>query len=371
MRILHLLAERGYSGGEHQLEALLAHLKARGHESIVACQPGARFREVCERLELRVENLRMRNDLDVLAIAAIRKLYKRTSCDLIHWACSRSHKLGALAAARMKNRPPCVVTRRMDYPLPKTRLRRWLYGTAPDAVVAVSEGVRREVLALGVEPARVHLIHDGVDVERLCNLGARRSAAREAFGLDEGCVVGLTTASLHRRKGHDVLIAALGELASSLDEILASRGLTESQGGGDSRRSADRQAGRVGGQRVDSGRERERRCAGRSATGLALRGRGARARRARAGRARSPERDRLPSSRPGRCRDGAGGRRSLLPAFASRGSWCRAARGDRSRACPRSSRASVACPRRFETARVVGSSSPMTSRPWQRRCATP
>ena len=60
MRILHVLAERGYSGGEVQLSALVAHLHARGHHNHLVLSPGARFLEVAQELALPVSLVELR-----------------------------------------------------------------------------------------------------------------------------------------------------------------------------------------------------------------------------------------------------------------------------------------------------------------------
>lgn len=218
MRILHVLAERGYSGGEHQLRAVLEALARGGHESLAILNPGARFAQTCGELGVRVHELRMRNDADVFAASKLRRLYKHFDADLIHFACSRSHKIGAHASIRMRGLAPRIATRRMDYALGRSRYRRWLYGSAVQGVVAVSSGVAREVLATGADPGRVHVIHDGVDYPRLSGLRASelRAEQREELGVESACIVGLTTASLHRRKGHDVLLRALARLSSAV-----------------------------------------------------------------------------------------------------------------------------------------------------------
>lgn len=214
MRVLHVLAERGYSGGEHQLRAVIEDLARRGHENHMILNPTARFEATAREFGAQLHFVRMRNDADVFASARIRRLFRAVDPDLIHFACSRSHKLGAHASIRMRGLAPRVVTRRMDYPLGSSRYRKWLYGTAVQAVVAVSRGVAREVLATGAEEASVHVIHDGVDAPHLAELRASklRDAERARLSIREGTLAGLTTASLHRRKGHDVLLRALAEL---------------------------------------------------------------------------------------------------------------------------------------------------------------
>jgi glycosyltransferase involved in cell wall biosynthesis len=214
MHVLHVLAERGFSGGEHQLAHLLRFLEAQGHRSTLVLSPGAAFEPTARALDLACQPLAMRNDLDLWASWRLRRLWHGLRPDLVHLACSRSHKIGAAAALGTAGRPPLVVTRRMDYPIPRTPYRRWLYGRAVGAVVAVSDGVRREVLRIGVDPDRVHLIHDGVEPRpEGWRSPAARSAARGQLAVAGDTWCGLTIASLHRRKGLDVLIEALDQLA--------------------------------------------------------------------------------------------------------------------------------------------------------------
>ena len=222
MRILHVLAERGFSGGEHQLLAVLKYLKEAGHESTLILNPNARLKEHVEAIGLAVLELRMRNDIDLLAIFRLRALFKRLEPDLIHFACSRSHKLGALAGLLASRRGAMLTTRRMDYPLGRGRFRRWLYGAAVDAVVVVSRAVGEEVLQLGIAEDRVHLVHDGVDTNELqgwCTAKVRRQA-RQALGIAEGEWMGLTVASLNERKGQDLLLDALQKLRVPEDRSL-------------------------------------------------------------------------------------------------------------------------------------------------------
>ena len=212
MRILHVVAEKGFAGGENQLLATLVHLQRSGVESVIALNPTARFRPHAEDLGLEIHEVRIRNNIDVVGAVALRRLFRRVAADLIHFADSRAHKVGALAGLWGAKLPPRIVTRRMDYPLKPGPYRRWLYGGAGDAVVVISTAVREVVLKLGVDPQRVHLIYEGVDTARLGSLRGEssRRAARRQLGLEEEDLCGVTMASLHVRKGHDVLVGALG-----------------------------------------------------------------------------------------------------------------------------------------------------------------
>ena len=77
MRILHVLAERGFSGGENQLLATIRQLKRRGHEQILVLDDRARFREHVEGLGIEFSVQRFRGNYDAIAAVRLRRHYKR------------------------------------------------------------------------------------------------------------------------------------------------------------------------------------------------------------------------------------------------------------------------------------------------------
>jgi phosphatidylinositol alpha-1,6-mannosyltransferase len=93
----------------------------------------------------------------------------------------------------------------------KFRVMRFTYRRA-DAVIANSEFTRDELLKLGVNPARIVLIHPGVDVERF-RPGLEAASLRTDLGLGPGDSLVLSVGRLSRRKGFDQVIRALSRLA--------------------------------------------------------------------------------------------------------------------------------------------------------------
>jgi len=211
MQILHVLAERGFSGGEVQLRYLLDYLRERGHDSRLVLQPGARFADTAREFGVSVEEVRMRNGMDLRACVRIREAVRRSGADLVHFACSRSHKLGALAMLGLDL--PRVVTRRMDYPLRFRVWSRWLYASAVDAAVVISRGVQAELERVGVPRRQIKLIYEGVDPRHFEGVAAGRAVARRALGLPSDSVVISCAASLTRRKGQVHLLRAFAALA--------------------------------------------------------------------------------------------------------------------------------------------------------------
>ncbi|RMF16954.1 MAG: glycosyltransferase family 4 protein [Alphaproteobacteria bacterium] len=81
---------------------------------------------------------------------------------------------------------------------------------AADHVIAVSEALRRRLLAEGLAPDRVTTICNGVDAERFRPIA--RDEARCRLGLAEDGPLLLSVARLDRAKGQACLIEALGSL---------------------------------------------------------------------------------------------------------------------------------------------------------------
>jgi len=94
------------------------------------------------------------------------------------------------------------------YRLPR-RAIRWAIGQA-DALVAVSEGLKEGLVALGAPPEKVTVLRNGVDLDTF-RPPASRTATRQALGLGSQPVL-LSVGHLIERKGHHLVIRALPQL---------------------------------------------------------------------------------------------------------------------------------------------------------------
>lgn len=98
----------------------------------------------------------------------------------------------------------------------RRRLKRRLYsnllGRMTDAHIAVSQAVREQVLAwYGLDPSRVQVVHNGVDVERF-RPGLASAEAKRRLGLSPDAVTVMTTCRLDPEKGHRHLFEAVRPL---------------------------------------------------------------------------------------------------------------------------------------------------------------
>ena len=200
LRILHIDPERNWGGGEAQVLGLLAHLVASGHHNDLLAHPSGLLFARCQNLEVRARPIVMRNDLDVRCVWPLRRLIHQMRYDIVHFHTKRAHAL-ALWLPRGKRRPKYVVTRRMDYPAPRTWYTSCLYNRRVDGVIAISQTIAKLLLSAGVDQGKIRCISSGIEPGRFENIRTRGA------GTDDVTVVGCL-AGLEERKGHQHLLQA-------------------------------------------------------------------------------------------------------------------------------------------------------------------
>ncbi len=89
-----------------------------------------------------------------------------------------------------------------------------------DAVIAVSDATRQDVLAhFEVDPARIHVVHNGIDAESFAPDPDRDALAR--FGIDPAAPYVLFVGRVTRQKGITVLVRAIRHLDPRIAVVLA------------------------------------------------------------------------------------------------------------------------------------------------------
>lgn len=214
MRFLHVLSEKNFSGGEAQLEHLLRHLQAVGHENSLVLVPDAKFGRVAEELNLPVRWVNMRRPLYPSTALGLRRAIREIEPEILHFCCGRSLLWGGLFSLGMPI-PLRVTTRRIDYPIGSWIHRGGRYRRLVDHVIVNCKSVQNRVLEAGVPKERVTMVHEGIDVEPWNQILSEREQARMRLGLSPDALVISCAATLRPRKGQEVLIQAFTELADS------------------------------------------------------------------------------------------------------------------------------------------------------------
>ncbi|MCX6636578.1 MAG: glycosyltransferase family 4 protein [Acidobacteria bacterium] len=141
MRILHLDLGHEMRGGQWQALRLVRSLRARGHDAVLMARAGSPLGQHGQ----------------PFSIPRLLAEYRRF--DIIHAHDARSHSLAAPLPG-----PPLVVARRVAFPIGTGPASRWKYGRRAAHFIAVSEFVRGRLLEAGIEPARISVVPDGVEL---------------------------------------------------------------------------------------------------------------------------------------------------------------------------------------------------------------
>ncbi|MWA13373.1 glycosyltransferase [Streptomyces sp. BA2] len=234
MRALHIITGLGVGGAEQQLRLLLRNLPATC-DVVTLTNPGP----VADGLTadgVRVIHLGMSGNRDLGAVPRLAKVIRGGGYDLVHTHLFRACLYGRIAA-RLAGTRAVVATEHSlgDSQMegrPLTAGVRALYLTGERlgrATVAVSPSVAERLSRWGVPRQRIHVVPNGIDVERFRFDPRARIAARRQLGLpDEAFVVG-GVGRLAPGKRFDVLLHALAALPRDVRVLLVGGGPDEAR----------------------------------------------------------------------------------------------------------------------------------------------
>jgi len=217
--VLHINTERTWRGGEQQVVYLLRGLAERGVTQELVCQPDSILARRALASGLPVAELSMRGELDLPAVGALARRMRANGTDLVHMHTSHAVTLGVAAAwwagrrggPDGAGRPATLVSRRVDFSIHKRRLlsfSRAKYTRGVDRIICVSEGIRAVLIADGLAPERVGVVHSGVDLARFRDVTDRRAEYAREFGFPLGVPLIGNVAHLAGHKGQRDLVAA-------------------------------------------------------------------------------------------------------------------------------------------------------------------
>ena len=215
-RILYVHGVSEIGGAEKELLRLLERIDRTRYDPLAVCPPGGPLFDELERLKVSVYPMslpawRKLRDLPAIpqSVRSLARLIKELSIELVH---VNDYWWGPLATLASKSAGvPCVVHIRQE--IEPRRVNQYRLRT-PRKLIAVSEGIRKVAVAAGVAPDRIAVLYSGVDrSESVDETKGDRKRIRERHGLSEEQLVIGTIANLFPRKGCEVLIAAVGEIA--------------------------------------------------------------------------------------------------------------------------------------------------------------
>lgn len=226
LTLVHALAPARVGGLESVVRSLAGGMADRGHRVHVAAvvEPDVGDHEFVDGLAGRgvdAERLEVPHRAYHVEVRRLREVFDRTSPDVVHTHGYRGDVVAG-TVARRAGLPVVSTVHGFTGGGGKNRFYEWLQERAlrrHDAVVAVSDPIRRRLLSRGVDGDRLHLVRnawrrDGPLLDR--------GEARDRLGLSPDAFVVGWVGRLSREKGPDVFLEAMDRLAREVPDATAS-----------------------------------------------------------------------------------------------------------------------------------------------------
>ena len=225
-RVLFLLGGLPVGGSEANVVAVMPYFVKVGIEPIVCTLSrdsdsflAERLERVagCTRLDLGAQGL-----FDVRAMRRLRRIVRVEGVEVVHAEDQYASIFGGFATRGLDT--GFVITRHvlreMMHPAREAAKSRLVFLAArhADAVVAVSEAVRSASRSRPASGRRIHVIHNGIDLEPF---EQRRDLAttRTRLGWETDRPVVTIVGVLRYGKGHDVLLNAVPAMKAAFPEV--------------------------------------------------------------------------------------------------------------------------------------------------------
>ena len=167
MLSLHIDTAREWRGGQGQVRYTVMGLRALGHRAVLVAHPqGELIARMSEGLDL--VPLAPRSEIDLAAAWRLSRVIKQMRPGVVHAHDPHGVAMAATAIsiASPERRPALVASRRIEFRIARNSFSRWKYSQV-DRFLAISRAVRDRLVADGIPAARVEIVHEGVDVERI------------------------------------------------------------------------------------------------------------------------------------------------------------------------------------------------------------
>jgi glycosyltransferase involved in cell wall biosynthesis len=209
MRPLIVELGKDFRGGQHQALLLLQGLAKRGHAPELIVLRGSQLARRAKSAGISVHEIAAFSRRFGAAFK-IRSLVRGGRVDVVH--ANEPHALSAAWLARAHRSVPVVVSRRIALPLGSGSASRARYQSAA-RIVAVSQFVRRSVVASGLSSDEIEVIYDGVEIPP-DSFRDNREKVRSQFKVPPETFCIGNAAAFVPEKGHALLLHAFAELRS-------------------------------------------------------------------------------------------------------------------------------------------------------------
>jgi len=216
-RILHTEWSMGWGGQEQRILLECRKMEERGHQLLIACQPGSGILEKARSRKLRTEEVVIRGSFDPRAILALRRLIRREGIQVVNTHSGKDSWVGGFAA-KLAGADLLVRSRHLSVAISNNPLN-FVYAMT-DGIITTGEAIRDTMIRTNaMDPAKIVSIATGVSLGRFDPALANGTRIRAEFGIPADALVVTMVAVLRSMKRHDLFIRAAIQLKQQFPGI--------------------------------------------------------------------------------------------------------------------------------------------------------
>jgi glycosyltransferase involved in cell wall biosynthesis len=245
IRLLWLIDSLNVGGAESLVIPFARRLDRGRYDFHLCCLSTIGGNPIAAELEkdnIPVHNLGARNLRDRAAFRRLLAYVREHKIDVIHahltyagiWSALVSRKTGipsvtSLHVAPSATRELVKSWRHRVMTDLRDRLMRWVLKRWASAVVMVSAALRDTYLAAGgLDPAKIRVVHNGIELQRFDgDRAATRARLEQEFGIPAGVPIAVTVSVLRPKKGVEVLIGAIQQVPNAVFLIIGDGSMRE------------------------------------------------------------------------------------------------------------------------------------------------
>jgi glycosyltransferase involved in cell wall biosynthesis len=206
--------ETAWRGGQNQALLILIGLHARGHEAELVAAKGSALGERARENGVRVHFV-SRGLLRIPAALKVRELVRNGGFDLVH--ANEAHAVSAVWLAGAHRHVPFLISRRVGYPIGKSRAARARYEAAA-RIIANSNWVAVQAASSGAPREKLTVVYEGAEIPARFTK-AEREQARARWGISGDAPLLGCVGVLLPDKGQEWLVRSLVELQKPFPSV--------------------------------------------------------------------------------------------------------------------------------------------------------
>ena len=166
MKLLHILSERSWRGGEQQAAYLIDVCQRENIECHVACRKGSAFSHYCEENKITNINLPFRGQFDIYTASKIKQYCLNNQINFMHLHTGNAHGISVVSHL-LGNVTPMILSRRVIFPVQNKIFSKLKYNfPAIQKILCASEAIKHVIKDSLDNPNKCVTIYDGIDINK-------------------------------------------------------------------------------------------------------------------------------------------------------------------------------------------------------------